>query len=131
MKLCQLNITTSADGVENSIVREGEMDLSFSDLRICYREDNALVFLQLKEGVTSIVRKGDYTLSLSLKQGELTKGEIGIGGQGGEVETFTHRMAYSLSKNSILLLLHYDLIISGEKQEMKLRILSRFKEETV
>ena len=52
-------------------------------------------------------------------------GEIGIGGAGGEIHTFAHRVAYSVSKDSLLLSLKYDLLISGEKQEMKLRLLAR------
>ena len=68
---------------------------------------------------------------LHLKSGELTVGKIGIGGSCGEIETFAHHIHYSVSKDSLLLSLHYDSIISGEKQEMKLRLISRFKEESV
>ena len=131
MQACKLTITTTADGVENSITREGEMELALSSASIRYREENACVLIQLEGETADIERVGDYTLKLRLKRGEWTKGELGIGGSSGEVDTYAHRVGYSFSDNSILLLLHYDLMISGEKQEMKLRILSRFKEEIV
>ena len=129
MKSCNLTITTTMDGVENSIKREGEMEISLSNVRLRYREENALVFIKLQGENAEIERQGDYTLRLNLNRGKFSKGEIGIGGSGGEIETFTHRVSYSVSKDSLLLSLHYDPIISGEKQEMKLRLLSRFKGE--
>ena len=125
MKACKLTITTTADGVENSITREGEMELSLSKVLLRYREENAFVMIILEGDTAKIEREGDYSLRLQLKEGEVLTGEIGIGGAGGEIQTFAHRVAYSVSKDSLLLSLKYDLIISGEKQEMKLRLLSR------
>lgn len=126
MKACRLAITTTAEGVENSIDREGEMELSLSKVLLRYREENAFVFIKLEGETAEIERQGDYTLRLCLKRGKLAKGKIGLGGDDGEIETFAHRVLYFVSKDSILLSLHYDLIISGEKQEMKLRLTSRF-----
>lgn len=129
MQACKLTITTTVDGVENSIVREGEMELSLSKTLLRYREENAFILIQLEGECAEIERRGDYTLHLHLKRGEKDAGIIGLGGMDGAIETFAHRVAYSVSKDSLLLSLHYDLIIGGEKQEMKLRLLSRFTED--
>ena len=129
MQACRMTITTSADGVENTIVREGKMELSLSEVILCYREENAFIRMRLQGENAEIERQGDYSLYLTLKRGEICKGEIGIGGNGGEIETYAHKINYSISKDSVLLSLHYDLIISGEKQKMKLRLISRLKGE--
>ena len=126
MKACKLTITTTADGVENTVTRDGEMELSIGSVQLRYREENAFVVMILKGESAEIQREGDYSLRLYLKRGELSQGTIGIGGANGEIQTFTHRVSYSVSKDSLLLSLHYDLLISGEKQVMKLRLLSRF-----
>ncbi len=128
MKTCRLTITTIADGEENSIVREGKMCLALSEAELFYREEGALVSVKLHDSMAEIIREGDYTLRLFLEEGKQTRGAIGIGGAEGEIQTFARRIAYSVSKDSLLLSLHYDLMISGETQEMKLRLLSRFEE---
>ncbi len=115
--------------MENSIVREGEMKISFTDVELRYREENAFVYMKLQGDCAEIERQGDYSLRLHLKQDEETKGSIGIGGTDGEIGTFAHRVAYSVSKDSVLLSLHYDLLISGDVQTMKLRLLARAKGE--
>ena len=46
-------------------------------------------------------------------------------GSEGDVEVFAHKVAYSIGRDSLLLSLQYDLLFGSEKQEMKLRILSR------
>lgn len=126
MENCQVTITTIIDGNESQIIRHGEMETSVSEVKICYREENATVFLSTQNGRIEIERKGDYSLRLTLEQGKQSVGILGIGGAEGEVLTFAHQVAYSVSKNSVLMALKYDLIISGEIQEMKLRLLARF-----
>jgi uncharacterized beta-barrel protein YwiB (DUF1934 family) len=92
---------------------------------VYYREENATVALQL-EGETAIVeRRGDYTLRLHLERGKTTQGELGIGGASGEIQTLTRAVQYSIREKSLLISLKYDLIISGERQNMQLRILGR------
>ena len=126
MKACRVTITTVADGRENSIVREGEMELSASKAILIYREENAAVRIQLEGETAQVERMGDYTLRLSLVRGKITDGEIGIGGSSGEIQTFSHRIQYSATENSLLVSLRYDLIISGETQKMQLRLTSRY-----
>ena len=129
MQTCKMTLTTSVDGVENTITREGEMEISLNETILRYREENAFVLLKLQGESAEIERQGDYSLRLTLQSGKLCEGEIGIGGNAGGIHTYTHKVQYSVSKDALLLSLHYDLIISGEKQVMKLRLISRLKGE--
>lgn len=126
MKKCRLTITTIVDGQENVITREGEMDLSVQTAKVYYREENAEVTLQLEGETATVERRGDYTLRLHLVRGETTQGELGIGGSSGEIQTLTRAIQYSIREKSLLISLKYDLIISGERQNMQLRILGRW-----
>ena len=67
-------------------------------------------------------RRGDYTLSLLLKQGEISNGKLGFGGSVGDIQVKANKVSYSIGKDSLLSSLHYDLIFGEEKQEMKLRL---------
>ena len=127
MQECRLTITTKTDEQENTVIHDGEMELSPSLITLRYQEENAMVFLQLQGEKATIERRGDYSLRLTLIRGEMQPGEIGIGSSSGEILTYTHKVAYSITKDSLLLSLHYDLIMSGEPQKMKLRLISRFK----
>ena len=125
MRKCNLTITTAVDGQEQEFATRGEMELSLASALLRYREENAITLLKLYGNRASVQREGDYTLSLQLTEQALTDGSLGIGGGAGEIKTYTHKVGYSVGKDSLLAVLHYDLIIGGEKQEMKLRILAR------
>lgn len=125
MRKCNLTITTAVDGQEQEFTAMGEMELSLRSALLRYREQNAITLLKLEGNCASVEREGDYTLSLQLTEQTLTGGSLGIGGGAGEIKTYTHKVGYSVGKDSLLAVLHYDLIIGGEKQEMKLRILAR------
>ena len=121
MKKCKLVITTIVDGQEHSIAREGEMDLSLLSPTLIYREENGTTRICLKGETAEIERIGDYTMRLNLAREQFTEGEIGIGGSSGAIQSYAHRIQYSVSERSLLLLLHYDLIISGETQKMQIQ----------
>ncbi len=125
MKKCRLTIITSVDEQETEFATEGELVLSAREGRLRYRQDGSVIELCLKGETATIKRFGDYTLSLELRRGERTKGKLGIGGNEGELEVDTHKVAYSQGKDSFLAVLHYDLLIGIERQKMKLRILAR------
>ena len=131
MNACRVNLTTTVDGRETAISREGEFSLSPSNVYLRYHEENAVVTIKLQGNQAEVDRQGDYSLQLCLQEGVWTKGTLGIGGNSGEIETFAHQIAYSESKHSLLLFLRYDLRISGETQMMKLRIMAREKGDTV
>lgn len=128
MKKCKVTITTVVEGQENSITRDGEMDLSAEKTQLFYREENAAVHISLYGETAEVERQGDYTLRLHLVRGEITQGELGIGGSSGEIQTLTRAVQYSIREKSLLISLKYDLIISGEKQNMQLRILARYND---
>ncbi len=125
MEQCRLTITTVTNGEESSIFRVGKMQLTPLAAQISYNEADAVIHVRVENNSAQIEREGDYTLSLPLQQNKLCKGRIGIMGSEGEVGVFAHKVCYSIRRDSLLLSLHYDLIFGEEKQEMKLRILSR------
>ena len=129
MQACRVTITTSVDGAENTINREGECLLSVFGCELRYREENAAIRILLKGETAEIERVGDYSLRLNLERGRQTVGYLGIGGSEGEIGVFAHTVAYSMGKDSLLLSLRYDLLLGGELQKMKLRLLARVKDE--
>ena len=125
MQACKLMISTMVDDQKTEFSCQGELDLSTFGATLRYRQENALVTVTWKGESVFIERQGDYTLRLLLQRGVRTCGSIGIGGNEGEIEIETHRLDYAVSKNSLLSMLHYDLIIGGETQHMQLRISAR------
>lgn len=126
MRKCRVTITTVVDGQENTIAREGEMDISLGVATLIYREENAATRIHLENEKAEVERIGDYTMRLCLIRGELTDGEIGLGGSSGGIQSFTHRVQYSMTEQSLLLSLKYDLMISGEVQKMQIRLTARY-----
>ena len=120
MQACKITITTKENGRESRVVRQGEMELAATSVTLRYREEQAAVMLILQGERAQVYRQGDYTLRLDLERGNYGVGEIGIGGSSGEIQTFAHKIVYSLRENSVMALLQYDLLISGEKQAMSL-----------
>ena len=131
MKNCRLTITTIVNGEESSIIRKGEMQLTATSAELFYQDEDAKVHLRLEKNCAYIERKGDYTLSLNLIQGEHGIGKIGIMGSNGEIGVDTHKVAYSIGEDSLLLSLHYDLLFGEEKQKMQLRLLARYDRDTI
>lgn len=128
MQKCMVSITTTADGTENAITREGKMFFSDDLVKLVYREENALICIELQENTARIERSGDYTLKLSLQNGKTGQGEIGINGASGSVGTFTDRILYSVTGESLHAVLHYDLLIAGQRQKMRLNLRAKFVE---
>lgn len=125
MKKCRLTIATSGDGTETSTARKGEMELLPLGATLCYEEENAVVTLKAEKGRVEILRNGDYSMRLAFEEGKTLVGSLGIGGNEGELQTKTHRLAFSVNKDSFLLSLHYALVFGEEKQEMKIRLSAR------
>ena len=127
MQECYVMISTTADGVENEITREGKMELFPRAATIVYREENALVKFSVHGDKATITREGDYTMHLDLEKGKTTLGSLGIGGSVGEVGTHAYEIAYRITEDFFVASLHYDLLIGEERQTMKLRLLSHKK----
>ena len=128
MEACFLTITTIADGCEHHSSYEGKFHLFVDGAEMEYRDGQATVCIALHKGTLTVERRGDYTLSLMCENGKLHKGSIGIGGAEGEVFTQTEKLTYSIKEHSLLLLVEYELIVSGEAQKMKLRLHAKRKE---
>lgn len=122
MQTCKITLTTSVDGKEAQIVRTGRVVLSLSKSMVSYQEENADITLIFEKECVKLERRGDYALSLLLKQGELSDGKLVFGGSVGNIRVKTHKVSYSIGKDSLLACLSYDLIFGEEKQEMKLRM---------
>ena len=127
MKACRLTIATTIDGTKTEISRDGSFDVAPLYAKLQYNEDNATVLIVLENGVVQIQRTGDYTLRLTLKEGERTDGALGINGSEGVLEVKTTRVAYTTTEKSLLLSLHYSLLVGDEPQKMKLRLFAREK----
>lgn len=122
MLSCKITLTTAVDGKETQIVRTGSVFLSLCKSIVRYEEDNAELTLIFEKNGVKLQRRGDYALSLLLKQGEECGGTLGFGGSVGNIRVYAHKIGYSLGKDSLLASLHYDLIFGEERQEMKLRL---------
>ena len=122
MQACKITLMTSVDGKETQIVRTGSILLSLSKTVVCYEEENAEFTLIFEKDGVRLERRGDYALSLHLKQGEISQGSLGFGESFGNMRVHAHKITYSTSKDSLLAALHYDLIFGEERQEMKLRL---------
>ncbi len=125
MQSCKITIATTVDNKTTEIVREGTMALSSQGAWICYSEEGAEVTLVFEGNAVAIERRGDYTMRLYMKKGEIREGTLGIGGAEGQVQTKTTRLAYSLTETSFMLSLHYDLIIGEETQKMRIRLFAK------
>ena len=126
-RVCKISITTTVDGEETQVTREGNLRISFTEIVLQYREENAEVTLNVANDRVEIIRKGDYSMRLPLQRNARTQGEIGVNGAQGSVELDTTRLAYSTTDNSLLLSLHYDLLFGKERQKMQIRLLARMK----
>lgn len=122
MQPCRITIVTTEEERELETVRDGEMRLCGLNAMLVYKEAQAEVKMIFQGESVEIIRQGDYSMRLLLKKGKLEKGALGIGASSGEIQTIAHKIAYSICDNGMMALLHYDLIIGGEKQEMHLRL---------
>ncbi len=125
MRVCTVTIATQADERKSNVVRNGRIEITSTKVTLAYTEETAETLLVFDKNNVAIERKGDYTMRLSMQKGETRNGVIGIGGNEGEVQTKTSRLAYTLSDTSFMLSLHYDLIIGGETQKMRIRLFAK------
>ena len=122
MHPCKITIVSTEEDRETKTVRDGEMQVCGLDVALSYKDTQAAVKMIFQGERVEIIRQGDYCLHLFLEKGKILSGELGIGGSTGEIKTFAHKIIYSVRGGVVMALLHYDLIISGEKQEMHLRL---------
>lgn len=121
MNNCSILIKTVADGVENTVRRDGKF-LVGETVKICYAEQSAEICLTIENGCVTIERKGDYGMFLQLTPHTITAGTLSISGNQGEIRVQTERVECTQSENGLRVRLQYTLLIGNERQEMQLFI---------
>lgn len=122
MQACTLHILSTADGENRQFKADGEFFYSKEKTEIVYFQDGARVLVQIEGNGVLLDRKGDYELSLPLKEGERTIGRIGLGGALGEVEISTKKIFCAIDGDGGEFSAEYALHFSAEIQRMKLRL---------
>ena len=125
MPNASLTISTIVDGKERMISQKGEIYDSGDKLEIRYIDGEAETQITVQKDCATIIRSGDYGMSLSLKRGANTQGELLIGGNIGKMEVITHLAEYSLKSDKYLITLRYDILFNGDPQKMHVRILAK------
>ena len=119
---CQVTIVTIADGSKTRFVREGVLLVTPTEVALSYTEENAETTLVLRDGKITMVRKGDYTLSLQFEKGKTLDGSLGLGGNVGGIKVKTDRIGYSVTEKNLTVRLKYQLLMDGEPQKMQVSI---------
>lgn len=120
-----LTITTTVDGKETQISPQGTLEADGETIVINYHDGASETQVIVKKDSATIVRRGDYGMTLTLVKGAKTQGELTISGSAGKIEIFTHLAEYSKKRNKYLITLRYDLLFGGELQKMQVRIFAR------
>lgn len=128
IKKCDLTLKSIVDGAENSFFAEGRLEDFGEKIKVCYREDPAVIHVTFHDGKVWVDRDGDYSLRLELSQGEVTKGEIGINGNFGELEIRTHLIENAYFGDGLNARLKYDILLGEGVQEMELLIQAKVKD---
>ena len=131
LKQGKITIVTKIDEEkETSSVFDGEIELSPISASVSYKDNDSVLRLSLGFEGVRIERCGEYGFNLHLKEGETLPAKLGISGSIGEIFTYTEYIRYLIQEKSFLLSLKYTLIFAGgEKQEMKIRLTARQKDE--
>ena len=122
MKACRLTISTTIDGKETRVTRDGEYSFDEQGVRLCYREENAVVGLLLKDSTLTVERRGDYRMLLRLCENCTLQGELGIGDSVGDIRIQTLKLQSRAEKDAWLLLAEYVLLAGTQPQKTKLRL---------
>ena len=117
-----LTIWTAVDQEESRFSCKAEMEASSLSAVLRYTQEGACTTIHIEETETRIERDGDYSMRLCLRENCRTKGTLSIAGNDGELDVSTKRIAYTITKNSLLLQLEYTLHFGKEDQQMRLRL---------
>ncbi len=117
-----MTIWTAVDQEENRFSCKAEMESSSLSAVLRYTQENSRTTIYVEENETRIEREGDYSMRLCLRENCRTQGVLSIGGNEGVLDVSTKRIAYTITKHSLLLQLEYALDFGNEVQQMRLRI---------
>lgn len=119
-------VTQVDDGAEQSVSYDAEIDLTAVSAVLRYQDEQSSACIKIDREEVFIERTGDYLFSLRLKEKEKLPASLGVGGNVGEIFTYTDSIKYAITKNSLLLTMQYSLLFSGEeRQRMKIRLHAR------
>ena len=127
IKKCDVTLKSVVDGAVNSFFAEGKLKNHDEKIELCYFEDSTEISFTFHGGKVWLNREGDYSLRLMLVQGERTRGEIGINGNVGDLEIYTHVVEYKISKNKLTARLRYDILLGEDVQKMELHVQANAK----
>ena len=128
MRKGTLNITTIIDGNKTEVEYAAQMRLQKDSVLLTYEDGGARVQITFENGVLQIDRQGDYQMQLTLKNGELVSGRLGIGGQSGEVATHTQKLTSKIKQGAWLCTAKYALLIGAQSQMTSVRMYAAVKE---
>ena len=121
-KVCALRIKSIVDGQENIFSLDGKIEKSEKDIKLFYREEESESQVTFQDGKAWVDREGEYSLKLPLIEGLITQGTLGINGNSGNLDIFTHCIEYSLLNGKLSARLRYDILLGENAQEMELLI---------
>jgi uncharacterized beta-barrel protein YwiB (DUF1934 family) len=127
-KNCVLLLKSIVDGSENVFSLEGRIEKSEDAIKLFYREEGANTQVIFQTGKVCVNREGDYSLRIPLVEGLITKGELELNGNTGELDIFTHGLSYSLSNGQLTARLRYDILLGDNAQEMELLMQADIRE---
>ena len=122
MQECSLHILSSVDGETKQFRQDGEFFVSDEKTEIRYMQEGSSVCILITADGTLIERKGEYELSLLLREGQKTLGKIGLGTSFGNVEISTKKILCQQKDVGVSFSAEYALHFGAELQRMKLRI---------
>ena len=130
MYLCELTCVTDTDGSETTLRTRARIEEDGKKIRLQYTDGEAVATICFEGKSAFIEREGEYTLTLPLKEGETTQGALGILGSIGEFPVTTNRVEYLWRNKKLMARLSYTLLMSGEQQNMKVRLTTSFVRES-
>lgn len=124
MKSCSIKIRTETDGEVSHFETKGEIELSEQPV-LNYLDHGSKVTIYLTDPLR-IVRQGDYTLSLILKESERTEGKLGFGASHGSIFVETKNCRIERNHDAYLIYCVYQLDFGTAVQNMKLHLVLKF-----
>ena len=123
-----LTIITEIDGKKTQVEYAAQICLQGQAVTLVYTDNESTVRIAYDNGLLQIARQGGYQMQLTLRQGEITAGSLGIGAQSGEVAVHTQKLTSKIKADGWLCTAKYALIIGGQPQVTSVRMYAAVKE---
>ncbi len=129
MRECTVLVTTTIDGQETRIQRAGWIDRTDGKILLRYKEATATTEMSFAKGAVRLSRRGDYELTLQLKENAQSVGELGFGGNRGELEVTTKGIEYRWQDGTFEARLRYLIGLGEDAQDTYVVVQAFFKGE--